>query len=265
LPNIFKDIYSQRFLLWGFIRADLRNRYGASFLGLFWSVINPLLLISLYTVVFGYILEVNVGGNAGARNYGLFLFSGMLPWLAISDATQRSSSVILENRDLVKQVSFPKVMLPLRCVIGAFLHELIALVVFLVIMTFVTDFPSLPMLGLLFAVWPIQLFFTLGISLLVSSSTVFYKDMRELTSAILMLWFFGTPIIYPMGIVPESIKMFFYFNPLTWLINLYHAALLGEVVPDLYGFGYFALFSVLICAAGWIWFRRLSRDFADLI
>jgi len=265
LVPVIKEIYRQRFLLWGFIRSDLRNRYGASFLGFFWSVINPLLLILLYTLVFGYILEVNVGGNAGTINYGLFLFSGMLPWLAISDATQRSSQVILENRDLVKQVNFPKALLPLRCVIGAFIHELIALCVFLIILVLLKKPPSIFMVCLLVAIWPLQLFFTLGISLIVSSSTVFYKDVRELTGAVLILWFFATPIIFPMSLIPETIRIFFFSNPLTWLINLYRAALLGDVVPEFYGFAYFSLFTVFILLVGWMLFSRLSRDFADLI
>ncbi|MCZ7585889.1 MAG: hypothetical protein M5R36_22605 [Deltaproteobacteria bacterium] len=159
MRSLLKDIITNRFLLWGFIRLDLRNRYGASFLGFFWSVINPLLLIVLYTLIFGYILQINVGGNAGPKNYGLFLFSGMLPWLAISDATHRASSVILENRDLVKQVNFPKILLPFRCVVGAFLHELIALGVFLAILLLVHETPSILALGLLIAIWPLQLFF----------------------------------------------------------------------------------------------------------
>ncbi|MBZ0273958.1 ABC transporter permease [bacterium] len=261
----FRSLYRQKYLLWGFVRADLRNRYGASFLGLFWSVINPLLLILLYVLVFGYILDVNVGGNAGPKNYGIFLFAGMLPWIGLSDAVQRSSMVIMENKDFVKQVNFPKIMLPLRCVLGAFLHEIVALIVFIVILAALGQSPSIVMFGLLFAIWPLQLLFTLGIAMIVSAVTVFYKDARELTAAILTLWFFGTPIIFPVVLVPESIKAFFYLNPLTWLVNLYRAALLGDVVPDLYGFSYFSALSLLVAIIGWVFFHRFSRDFADLI
>lgn len=265
MAGSLKDIYHHRHLLWGIIRADLRNRYGASFFGLFWSVINPLLLILLYTLVFGYILNINIGGNAGPKNYGLFLFSGMLPWLAIAEATQRSSSVILENRDLIKQVNFPKSILPIRCVISAFLHELIAMAVFIVILVAVGQVPSFYMFGLLIAIWPLQIFFTLALTLFVSSITVFYKDMRELTGALLTLWFFATPIIFPMALVPEKVRIFFFLNPLTPLINLYRAALLGDEAPDIYGFLYFSLFTLILLWLGWYWFRRQAKDFADLI
>ncbi len=260
-----RDIYTHRYLLWGIIRADLRNRYGASFFGLLWSVINPLLLILVYTLVFGFILDVNIGGTAGARYYGLFLFCGMLPWLAIQDAMQRSAGVIMENRDLIKQVNFPKLILPVRCVVSAFLHQLIAMVLFVIIIIWMGQTPSWIMVGLLATIWPLQMLFTLGLTLIISAFSVFYKDMREFTGAFTLLWFFATPIIYPMTLVPEPIKSVLFFNPLTPLINLYRAALLGDVMPDPYGYLYFSVFTILVLVIGWFWFRRMSRDFADLI
>jgi homopolymeric O-antigen transport system permease protein len=265
LPGQVKDIYTHRYLLWGIIRADLRNRYGASFFGLFWSVINPLLLILVYTLVFGYILDINIGGTAGPQNYGLFLFCGMLPWLAIQDAMQRSSNVIMENRDLIKQVNFPKLILPVRCVISAFFHQLIAMFLFVIIILSLGQIPSPLMLGLLVTIWPLQLLFTLGLTLIISAFSVFYKDMREFTGAFTLLWFFATPIIFPMGLIPEKIRIAFFFNPLTPLINLYRSALLGDVMPDPYGFLYFSVFTILLLVVGWFWFRRMSKDFADLI
>ncbi len=260
------DIYRHRYLLRGFVRTDLRNRYGASFLGFFWSVIHPLLLVLLYTFVFGYILDINVGGNAGPKNYGLFLFAGMLPWLAISDAIHRSSQVFLENRDLVKQVNFPKILMPMRCVIGAFLHELIAMAVYVPVLMIVGHImPSGIGVGLLVAILPLQLLFTLGITLFVSAVSVFYKDAREMIGAVLTLWFFGTPIVFPMSLIPEKVVYLFYLNPASWLINAYRAALLGDEMPEPLGFLYFSLATLLMLVVGWAWFRRLSRDFADLI
>lgn len=260
------DVYRHRYLLRGLILADLRNRYGASFLGFFWSVIHPLLLVLLYTLVFGYILNINVGGNAGPRNYGLFLFSGMLPWLAVSDAVHRSSQVFQENRDLVKQVSFPLILLPIRCVAGAFIHEIIATAVFIpVLVGFTGTWPSPAMAGLLIALIPLQLLFTLGVALFVSSISVFYKDAREMVGAVLTLWFFISPIVIPLSIIPERVLLPFYANPLSWLITMYRTALLGDVMPELVGFAYFALATLATLIAGWLWFRRLSREFSDLI
>ncbi len=263
-PRLFAQLMQQRYLLWSFVNRDLKMRYGASFMGFFWSVINPLLLISVYTVVFGLFLDINVGGAAGAKNYGLFLFSGMLPWLAFSEAIIKSSTVILDNKDLVKQVHFSTILLPTHVIISSFLHELIALVIFVVILFVVKQPPSIYLLGLI-SIFPLQLIFTLGLSLIVSSFAVFYKDVRELATALLTLWFFATPIIYPMHLVPDWLEPYFALNPITPLIVVYRTVLLGDVMPDMWGFIYFAGCALAVFLIGVRVFSKLSRDFADLL
>lgn len=264
MSRIFTDLMSQRRLLWSLVLLDLRKRYGASFGGFFWSVINPLLQILVYTFVFGYILEVNIGGNPGAANYGVFLFAGMLPWIAFSEAVQKSGTVILENRDLVKQVRFPTILLPMHVLISSFLHELIALAIFVIILFFVGEPPSVWALGLLF-IFPLQLVFTLGLSLIASSLHVFYKDVGQVISALLTLWFFATPIIYPLRLIPDQLKVLFFINPLTPLISAYRAALLSNEVPHLWTVFYLGVFSLVVFLLGLLLFRRLSREFADLL
>lgn len=262
--SLLRPVFAQRRLLWSLVQLDLRKRYGGSFGGFFWSIINPLLQIVIYTVVFGYILSINVGGNAGPTNYGVFLFAGMLPWIAFSEAVQKSSTVILENKELVKQVHFPSVLLPLYVLISSFLHEMIALVIFIVILFVIDQAPSSLAIGLI-ALFPLQLFFTLGLSLIVSAFHVMYKDVGQLVSAVLLLWFFCTPIIYPLSVVPEWMQKFFYVNPLTPLISAYRAALLHNEVPHLWSFLYLCGLSLLLLLIGIGLFRRLSRDFADLL
>lgn len=243
---------------------DLRKRYGASFGGLFWSVINPLLQILVYTFVFGFILAVNVGGNEGTTNYGIFLFAGMLPWIAFSEAVQKSSTVILENKDLVKQVRFPVILLPVQVLLSSFLHALIALVIFMIILVAAGQPPTMLALGLVF-IFPVQLLLTLGLSLIVAAFHVFYKDVGQFVAAVLTLWFFATPIIYPLALIPDWLKPYFHFNPLTPLITTYRSALLGNEVPHLWSFIYLCGFSFVLFLIGLTLFRRMSRDFSDLL
>jgi ABC-type polysaccharide/polyol phosphate export permease len=264
VKSSFSALLVQRRLLWSLVAMDMRKRYGASSLGFFWSIVNPLLQILVYTFVFGYLLEVNVGGNPGAGNYGVFLFAGMLPWIAFSEAVQRSSATIIENKNLVKQLRFPTALLPLHVLLSSFLHELIAIVIFIGVLFAVGQGPTwwaltLPLL------FPLQLILTFGLALIVSALNVFYRDVAQFVAALLTLLFFATPIIYPLAIVPERLRPLFYLNPLTPLISAYRSALLTNETPHLWAFGYLALFSLIVFFVGGLLFQRLSRDFTDLL
>lgn len=264
MRKMFTEMFAQRGLLRSLVILDLRKRYGASLGGWFWSVINPLLQILVYTLVFGYIIAVNVGGNEGPTNYGIFLFAGMLPWIAFAEAIQKSSTVIIENKDLVKQVRFPTILLPVQVVVSSFLHEMIALAIFITILFGVGQPPTPLALGLLL-LFPLQLILTLGLSMLVAAFHVFYKDVGQLISALMLLWFFATPIIYPLSLIPEWLRQFFHLNPLTSLISAYRMALLGNEVTHLWAFVYLTGFSLAVFFIGAAAFNRLSREFADLL
>lgn len=259
-----QDLLRHRYLLWNFVRSDLKQRYVGSSIGLFWSVINPLLLIGLYTFVFSIVLGVNIGGNAGIKHYGVFLFSGMLPWLAFNEAVQKSSTVFLEQRDLVKQVNFPNILLPLYVVVSSFIHELIALAIFAVILLVIKQPPSLTILGLA-TIFPLQLLMTFGFALIVSSINVFFRDTSQIANAVLLIWFFATPIVYPIEAVPLSMRSYFYINPLTPLIDVYRALIFGGPLHTYVGFIYFSVFTFIVFLTGVQFFRRLSPEFADML
>jgi lipopolysaccharide transport system permease protein len=177
---------------------------------------------------------------------------------------QKSCTVILDNKDLVKQVRFATILLPAHVLLSAFLHEIIALFIFIFILVGVGQPPTLLAIGLVF-LFPLQLILTLGLSLIVSALHVFYKDVGQFVGAVLTLWFFATPIIYPLNLIPQWLQKFYYANPLTPLISAYRSALLGDEVPNLYSFAYLGVFSFVIFLLGLGLFRRLSRDFADLV
>ena len=261
--TLVQDLRRHRYLLWNMVRADLKQRYVGSSIGLFWSVINPLLLILLYTFVFSVILDVRIGVNGGAGSYGVFLFAGMLPWIAFNEAITKSANVILEHRTLVASNQFPKVLLPLYVLISSFLHELIAVCLFVVILLAMRRPPSPFVLGLVL-VFPFQLLLTLGFCLIVSSLNVFFRDVAQLTQAFLLIWFFSTPIVYPIDAIPLWVRSYFYLNPLTPLIDLYRALLLGSPL-NYHGFLYFLVFTLLVLLVGTKFFHRLSEDFTDFL
>jgi ABC-type polysaccharide/polyol phosphate export permease len=261
--SLVRDLHRHRYMLWSLVRADLRQRYIGSSIGLFWSVINPLLLIFLYTFVFSVVLDVRVAGGGGAGSYGIFLFAGMLPWIAFHEAITKSSTVVLEHRGLVGSNQFPTVLLPLYVLVSSFLHELIAVGLFVLILLVLRRPPSPNVIGL-FLVFPWQLLLTLGCCLIVSSLNVYFRDVAQLAQAFLLIWFFSTPIVYPIEAIPLWVRSYFYLNPLTPLIDLYRALLLGTPVNS-HGVLYFLAFTVLVLLVGVKFFRRLSEDFTDFL
>lgn len=250
-------------MLWSMVRADLRNRYIGSSIGLFWSVINPLLLILLYTFVFSVVLKVRIGEAGGVANYGIFLFSGMLPWMHFNEAVTKSSTVILEQRGLVSSAQFPTVLLPIYVLISSFIHELIAIGLFVVILLAADQPPSAAVFALL-PIFPLQLMVTLGLALLVSSLNVFFRDVAPITQALLLIWFFTTPIVYPIEAIPLWIRPYFYLNPMTPLIDAYRTALLGMPFNP-QGFVYFCVFAVFVLLLGIRFYARLSDHFAETL
>jgi homopolymeric O-antigen transport system permease protein len=251
------------FLLKELVKRDFQGRYAGSLLGFLWSLVQPLWLLLLFTFVFATVMKISLIGQR-TDNFGVFLFAGLLPWMAISEGVNRGSTAITDNANLVKKLSFPAEILVLAVTLAALLHEAIALGLFLVVLGFLGQL-SLASLPLLLVAVILQLAVTLGLGLLVASAHVFFRDTAQALGLIFNGWFYLTPIVYPLSQVPERYRRWLELNPLTALVELYRQALLGgrlELVP---GTGALALFSLVVVAVGLALFRRLKPAFVDEI
>ena len=255
------------------VTRELKARYRGSILGFFWSFANPLLLLLVYTFVFSVVL-------AGFRPvdiepYALFLFCGLLPWTWFSNALTDSSNVLLVNGNLIKKVLFPAEVLPVVAVVANMVHFLLALPILLLgLVFFAASVPS-PIELLWFpVVVAVQFLLTLGLGLILAALTVHFRDIRDLLANLLTLWFFATPIIYPMSLVAERGPRFGSLPPL------------GKVLMDMNPFAHLAISyqeilfydgpfghwrwllavgaaSVVVFAAGYALFDRLRDSFAE--
>jgi lipopolysaccharide transport system permease protein len=253
------------FLLRELVKRDFQGRYAGSLLGFFWSFVQPLWLLVLFTFVFSTVLKVRVvdAGNPGAR-FGAFLFSALLPWIAIQEGVLRSSTSITDNSVLVKKLRFPAEILVVAVVVAALLHEAIAAVVFLAVLAALGDLAwgGLPML---LVALPLQVLFTLGLGLLLGAVQVFFRDTAQLLSMLFAGWFYLTPIVYSLGSVPPRLRPWIELNPLTPLVELYRQAFLRGKLALVPGTGVLAVVAaVLLCAGFWL-FRRLKVAFVDEI
>jgi lipopolysaccharide transport system permease protein len=253
------------FLLRELVKRDFQGRYAGSMLGFAWSFVQPLWLLLLFTFVFSTVLKIRIvdAGNPGGH-FAAFLFSGLLPWIAIQEGVLRSSTSITDNSVLVKKLRFPAEILVVGVVLAALLHEAIAAAVFLVVLAVIGDFAwgGLPMLLLAL---PLQIIFTLGLGLLLSAVQVFFRDTAQLLTMLFAGWFYLTPIVYSLGSVPARLRPWIELNPLTPLVELYRQAFLRGHMAVAPGTGALAVSAVVLLCAGFWLFRRLKVAFVDEI
>ena len=252
------------FLLGEFPRRDFKGRYAGSVLGFLWSFVQPLWSLALFTFLFSTVMKISPGIGERTSNFAIFLFCGLLPWMAIQEGIFRSSTAITDSAGLVKKMSFPSGLLIWAVVLAALLHEAIALGLFLIVLG-VTGQLSLSGLWILIVAVPLQIALTVGLGFLAGACNVFFRDTAQIISMLLQGWFYLTPIVYPMSLVPDRFRPFLELNPLTTIVTLYREALLGGSMPSVLSLVPLMLTAVFSLVAGLWFFRRLRPAFADEI
>ncbi len=252
---------NQLFLLRELVQRDFQSRYAGSLLGFFWPFLLPLWQLVLFSFVFSTVLKIPLTGER-TESFALFLFCGLLPWMAVHEGLTRSATAITDNANLVKNVRFRPEILVVSAVLGALMQEGVALAVFLVILAASGKLAAggLPML--LIAV-PLQLALTLGLGLLLCCIHTLFRDTAQLVSMGMMGWFYLTPIVYPRSLIPPRYQEWIQWNPLTALVDLYRQALLAGQVGIPGGLVQLALVALALMLAGVWLFRRLQHGFAD--
>lgn len=253
---------SQLFLLRELVKRDFQGRYAGSMLGFVWFLVQPLWTLILFTFVFSTVMKVSPVGEVHTEHFSIFLFGGLLPWIALQEGVLRSSTAITENASLVKKLRFPAEILVLAVVLAALLHQILAAAIYLGVLAWMGELTwgGLPLL--LIAV-PLQVGLTLGLGLLVAAVHVFLRDTSHVLGMFFNAWFYLTPIVYPLALVPERFRDWLEFNPLTPLVGLYRQAFLGGHATLVPGTGPLtAVVAVLLFAGFWL-FRRLKGAFAD--
>jgi ABC-type polysaccharide/polyol phosphate export permease len=222
LANL-RDLLRYRALIQSLVARELQARYRGSVLGFLWSFINPLLLLLIYTFVFTVVMPGSRG--ASLEPYSLFLFCGILPWTWFSSSLLESSNSLIAAGNLLRKVLFPAEVLPIVSVLTGLVHFCLGLPILAAFILYArvpvtpTDLLWVPV------IIAIQLVFTLGLALLLSSLTVHFRDLRDLLANLLTLWFFATPIIYPLFQAPERYRWILALNPVTHLVTAYQDTL----------------------------------------
>jgi ABC-type polysaccharide/polyol phosphate export permease len=216
-------LFRYRGLIHSLVVRDLKARYRGSVLGFFWSFVNPLLLLLIYTFVFTVVITRPEA--SALEPFALFMFCGILPWSWFSSSLLEASNVLIAGGNLIRKVLFPAEVLPIVTVLAGLVHFCFGLPILAAFFVYYERPPSAPDLLWFPVIVAVQLALTLGLALLVAALTVHFRDLRDLLSNVLRLWFFATPIIYPLSEAPATVRPFLNLNPFTHLAVAYQEVL----------------------------------------
>lgn len=259
------SFWSNRHLVKTLAQREIVGRYRGSMLGILWSFFNPVFMLGVYTFVFSVVFKARWGVGASSRvEFALVLFTGLLVFNLFAECLNRAPNLILQNPTYVKKVVFPLEILPWVSFASALFHALISLLVWLLF--YLAAFGIPPLTALLFPLllFPL-LFLSMGCSWFLASLGVYLRDVSHMVSILTTALLFLTPIFYPVSIIPEEYRMMIFLNPLTFIVDQARNLLIFGKGPDWIGYGVLTLCSALISWAGFAWFQKTRKGFADVI
>ena len=255
--KIWKEIYQYRQMIFSLVKKDLRGRYKGSVLGFLWTFINPLMQLVVYTFVFTYIM------NAGIPKYYLYLFVALVPWIFFSSAITGGSSSVVAQKDLIKKIYFPREVIPISYVTSCFVNMLLCFCIIFPVMI-VAHVPINPLALLcLPVIMIVEYFLALGVAMLASAVTVYFRDLEHILGIVTMIWMYLTPIFYSVDMIPQRLRFVYHINPMSSEISCYRDVLYAGRVPDLGSLLEAVVLGALFLVIGMAAFGRLKKGFAE--
>ena len=254
--NVFKNIYNYRELLKNNVKKEIRGKYKNSVLGVVWTFLNPLLQLLVYALVFPLILR------STQPYYVIFVCVGLIPWTFFTTSVSQSSWTVISNGNIVKKVYFPREILPISVVTSAMVNFLISTLL-IIAFCFIYGLGLTKYVIFFPLVLIIQYIFQLGISFILSSFTVYFRDLEHFVQIILQVMFYATPIVYSGDTIAQPFRTILNLNPMTHIINGYRAIFYNQTMPNLANLGIVFILSVVICVVGYFIFRKLQKGFAE--
>jgi lipopolysaccharide transport system permease protein len=258
----FRSLSRHWDLLWQMVATDLRGRFVGSSLGLFWSVIHPLVMITIYVVVFSDVMGARLAGSSDRYAYGIYLCAGLLPWLAFQEVVVRLTTIFPDNGNLVRKVAFPKVLLFGYVTLSSAINLGLGLGVFLLAMVIMGR-----AVHAVFLVWvpfvALQLLFGLGLGMITSVLHVFVRDTAQFVSVAFQLAFWATPIVYVESILPLRLQRLQYWNPLAVFARTHRDIVLDGLVPGFTRTVCLVGLTLVTLASGTALYRHFRGDILD--
>ncbi|GAB7527822.1 ABC transporter permease [Pseudomonas sp. 3A(2025)] len=262
--ELFRSLWSYRGFVFSSIRNEFSARFSRSRLGGLWMIINPLAQVAIYALVLSNVLAAKLPGIENKYAYALYLMAGILAWSLFSEIIGRCLTLFIDQGNLMKKMRFPRITLPVIVVGSCLLNYLLLFVALLAVFALLGQWPQWQMLWLI----PLTVVVTalaVGLGLIIGVLNVFVRDVGQVIPILLQIWFWFTPVVYPLNIIPDEYKGYMAMNPMFPIVSAYHDVLVYARAPDLQSLWLTAAIAVVLLGLGLFMFRRAAPEMVDVL
>jgi lipopolysaccharide transport system permease protein len=261
-PLMLRGIWTYRGFVLGSVKREFQARYANAVLGALWSLLSPLAMILVYTVIFAEVMQSRLPGAESRLAYSIYLCAGILTWGLFAEIVGRAQTMFIEQANLIKKINFPRICLPLIVVLNALVNFGIIFGMFTLFLLATGAFPGWIYLAIL-PVLLLQVLLAIGIGMIGGVLNVFFRDVGQLMAIALQFWFWLTPIVYPLTILPDNVRPLLAFNPMVPVVGAYQNVLVWGKPPDWAALVPVVALAVVLCLLGMRLFRKRSGEMVD--
>lgn len=255
-------VYRFRGFVIGSVKREFLQRYTHSAFGAAWSLLAPLAMIVVYTVIFSEVMRARLAEDPGPWSYSIYLCAGLIPWAFFSELVTRGQGLFVEQAGLIKKLAFPRTCLPVIAAASSVLNFVMPALMLMAFLVLVDKWPGVVVLTALLPL-AIQSALALGLGMSLGVLHVFYRDIGHALSIALQFWFWLTPIVYPRSILPAWLQPIVDWNPVAPIVKAYQTVLLENRAPDLASLAYPALIASALCVTAGMLFHRHAAEIVD--
>ncbi|WP_312215610.1 ABC transporter permease [Pantoea vagans] len=262
MTGLFRSIVQYRGFIYGNIKREFQTKYQNSLLGAAWNIINPLSMIVVYTLIFSQIMRAKLPGVDSAFAYSIYLCAGTFTWNIFNEIVSRSQNVFIENANIIKKINFPRICLPVTLICNALVNFGIIFFLFTIFLILSGSFPGFVYFEI-FPVLAVAIIFAIGLGMVVGVLNVFFRDVGQTVTIFMQFWFWFTPIVYPVNIIPERFQELVKLNPMAAIIEGSHNILVQGKSPDWPSLLPSLIIGILLMGLGMRLFRKNVGEMVD--
>ena len=261
-PAILLGVHNYRGFIVGSVRREFESKYRNSLLGAAWTVLNPLAMIVVYTIIFSSVMGSRMPGNPSGFAYSIYLCAGILTWGLFAEITSRGQNVFLEHANLIKKLSFPRICLPIIVVLNALVNFAIVFSLFIAFLLLTGTFPGWVFLAII-PVLLVQIVFAIGLGMVLGVLNVFFRDIGQFFGILLQFWFWFTPVVYVSSALPAPIQDLLVLNPMAAVVGAHQRIILDGQLPLWSSLLPVTILGLLLCVLGMRLFKKRSGEMVD--